>query len=129
MRKPLWFTVTVATFAASWFVSCSTSSDQVRGRPLRIDVSGTPAKTFTASYNFSGLKGSVSTAAFPQPKTVLEGTVAGDGTVEIRKQDPAQNLIIDVYESDSRPIHLIVPPGSSGGKAIRHGTSWQAEVF
>jgi hypothetical protein len=98
------------------------------GRPLRIEVSGTPAKTFTTSYNFRGLNGSVSNPAFPQPKTVLQGIVAGDGTVEIRKQDPAQNLTVDVYDSDSHPIHLIVPPGSAVGKVERHGTDWHGEV-
>jgi hypothetical protein len=129
MRTNFWLAVTVVALCASCLISCSTPSDQEVGRPLRVEVSGTPAKTFTCSYNFRGLNGSVSNTAFPQAKTVLEGTVAGDGTVEIRKQDPAQNLTVDVYESAGHPIHLIVPPGSSRGKASRRGTSWHAEVF
>jgi hypothetical protein len=96
---------------------------------MRIEVSGTPAKTFTVSYNFRGLNGNVSTTAFPQPKTVLEGPVAGDGTVEIRKQDAAQSLTVDVYESVGHPIHLIVPPGVFTGKVVRDGSSWHAEAF
>jgi hypothetical protein len=128
MKKTFWLAVTVVALAASGFIGCSTAPDQV-GRPLRIEVSGIPSETFTTSYNFRGLTGSVSNTAFPQPKTVLEGTVVGDGSVEIRKQDPAQNLTVDVYESDRHPIHLIVPPGSSTGKAVRKGNSWHAEAF
>jgi hypothetical protein len=128
MRKTFWLAVTVVALAASSFFGCSTPDEMV-ARPLRIEVSGTPAKTFTTSYNFKGLNGSVSNTAFPQPKTVVQGSVVGDGSVEIRKQDPAQNLTVDVYESRSHPIHLVVPPGSSTGKVVRHGTSWHAEMF
>jgi hypothetical protein len=123
-----WFVVSVVTFAASGMVGCSTPSDEV-GRPMRIEVSGSTAKVFTLSYDFRGLKGSVSNAAFPEPKTVLEGPVAGDGTVEIKKADRAQGLTVDIYESGGHPVHLLIPPGSSTGKATRTGMSWQVEVF
>jgi hypothetical protein len=116
-------------FALVALAGCSAGPHPfIAGKQLKIEVSGTPAKTFTASYHFAGMKGSVATAASPEPKPVLEGTVAGDGMVEVKKEDPLQLLTLDIYEGKAHPVHLVVPSGRRSARAIRNGPGWHIET-
>jgi len=112
----------------SLLVGCNAGNHSRLARTqLTISVSATDPVLFTASFDFGGLKGTVSTVASSIPTPVLERTIVGSGQMEISKQDASRQLTVDVYEGEDHPVHLVVPSGTKAARIVKRRSGWQVE--
>ncbi|HYE31459.1 MAG TPA: hypothetical protein VEH27_08530 [Methylomirabilota bacterium] len=118
MNKGLITGIVFAT--ASLLVGCSAA------KPMRIEVSSPAATAFRAKYTFGQDTGTIATEAKSHGGASLEFP-AQDGSVEVSKERPAEELQVRVFEGAKTVVDVKSPAGEKGLRASRTRGHWSTE--